>query len=227
MSCAGCLSDDDGQSSVRSGQGTNRPGRVRVAGALSGEAALAAHAALRPPSSFAGMVKCRGVAACVLVFLLGLRAPGWAGNKNADPPTTADRIVIVKSARTLTLMRDGRVLKTYSVALGADPVGPKVKEGDNKTPEGEYVIDSKNAHSRFHLALHISYPNAADRARAHRLGVKPGGEVMIHGLEAQYAWLGSRHRLTDWTAGCIAVTNPEIEEIWRLVPNGTPVDIQP
>jgi murein L,D-transpeptidase YafK len=145
----------------------------------------------------------------------------------ATPPKKADRIVIVKSAQTLTLMSGGQVLKSYKVALGGDPVGPKVKVGDKKTPEGEYVIDSKNAKSRFHLALHISYPNTADRARARKLGVSPGGGVEIHGLESKYAWVGSLHRQVNWTAGCIAVTNPEIDEIWPLVPVGTPVEIRP
>lgn len=138
----------------------------------------------------------------------------------------ADRIVIVKSERTLTLRRGSKVLKTYKIAMGGDPVGPKEKAGDKKTPEGEYVIDSKNAKSRFHLALHISYPSATDRERARKLGVSPGGDVEIHGLESKYAWVGSLHRQLDWTAGCIAVTNPEIEEIYKLVPVGTPVEIR-
>lgn len=138
----------------------------------------------------------------------------------------ADRIVIVKSTRTLTLLNHDQVLKTYKVALGGDPVGPKVKAGDKKTPEGEYVIDSKNPHSRFHLALHISYPNGADRERAHKLGASPGGGVEIHGLEPKYAWVGSLHRQVNWTAGCVAVTNSEIEEIYKLVSVGTPVEIR-
>ena len=96
-----------------------------------------------------------------------------------------------------------------------------------KTPEGSYIIDSRNPHSQFHLALHISYPNDADRARARRLGVNPGGDIMIHGLPPQWAWLGAAHRKTDWTLGCIAVTNPEIEEIWALVRIGTPIEIKP
>lgn len=139
----------------------------------------------------------------------------------------ADRIVIVKSERTLTLLSGGKVLKTYKIALGGSPVGPKVKAGDKKTPEGDYLIDSKNAKSRFHLALHISYPNAADRERARKLGANPGGDVEIHGLESKYAWTGSLHRQMNWTAGCIAVTNAEIDEIWRLVPVGTAVEIKP
>lgn len=149
----------------------------------------------------------------------------WAGAK--ENPLLADRIVIVKSEHTLTLLRQGKVLRSYKVALGTTPIGAKTRQGDGRTPEGLYVVDSRNSHSQFHLSLHISYPNAADRARAAKLKVSPGGDVFIHGLAPSFAYLGALHRKTDWTLGCIAVTNPEIEEIWRLVPNGTPVEINP
>src|SRR5262249_38595370 len=149
----------------------------------------------------------------------------WATAK--ENPPLADRIVILKSEHTLTLMREGKVLKSYKVALGTTPVGAKTRQGDGKTPEGLYVIDSRNSRSQFHLSLHISYPNAADRARAAKLKVSPGGDIMIHGLAPSFAYLGALHRKTDWTLGCIAVTDPEIEEIWRLVPNGTQVEIKP
>ncbi len=139
----------------------------------------------------------------------------------------ADHILIVKSTRTMTLTRGNKVLKTYKVALGTVPVGPKQKQGDHKTPEGNYVIDAKNSHSQFHLALHISYPKAEDRERARKMGVSPGGDIMIHGLASQFAFLGALHRQTDWTDGCVAVTNPEIEEIWKLVPVGTTLEIRP
>ena len=139
----------------------------------------------------------------------------------------ADKILIVKSAHTMTLLSGGKMLKTYKVALGGAPVGPKRVEGDHKTPEGNYVIDAKNAHSRFHLALHISYPSAADTETARKLGARPGGAIMIHGLAGSFAYLGPLHRQTDWTDGCIAVTNAEIEEVWRLVPVGTRVEIRP
>ncbi len=125
----------------------------------------------------------------------------------------------------MTLHRDGKVLKTYKVALSTVPIGAKEREGDHKVPEGLYMVDAKNAHSKFHLALHISYPNAADRERARKLGVKPGGNIEIHGLGSNFGWVGSLHREVDWTDGCIAVTNSEIEEIWPLVPVGTPVEI--
>jgi murein L,D-transpeptidase YafK len=139
----------------------------------------------------------------------------------------ADTIVISKSARTMSLLSGGKALKTYKVALGGVPVGPKRVEGDHKTPEGNYVIDAKNGHSRFHLALHVSYPSAADTETARKLGSRPGGAIMIHGLAASFAYLGPLHRQTDWTDGCIAVTNAEIEEIWKLVPVGTRVEIRP
>jgi len=167
----------------------------------------------------------RSVLFAVLLAVAGCRSV----HSSATTPNKqkADQIIIVKSERTLTLMNRGQVLKTYKVALGGNPVGAKEKAGDKKTPEGKYVIDSKNAKSRFHLALHISYPNAEDLTRARKLGVSPGGGVEIHGLESQYAWVGSLHRQVNWTAGCIAVTNAEIEEIWPLVEVGTPVDIRP
>lgn len=127
----------------------------------------------------------------------------------------------------MTLFRDGKAIKTYRVALGTEPVGAKERQGDHRTPEGEYAIDSKSKQSRFHWALHVSYPNLADRARARKLRVDPGGAIMIHGLENKYALVGALHRQTDWTDGCIAVTNAEIEEIYNLVPVGTRVIIKP
>lgn len=139
----------------------------------------------------------------------------------------ADRIVIEKGAHTLALYREGHVLKTYKVSLGANPKGRKEREGDGRTPEGIYVIDSRKADSSFHRALHVSYPNLQDRLRARRLGVSPGGAIMIHGLPNGLGSIGKAHLLRDWTQGCIAVTNEEIEEIWRLVPNRTPVEIKP
>ena len=143
-----------------------------------------------------------------------------------SPHPTADRILVLKSAHSMELLSHGHVLKTYKVALG-DPHGIKTQAGDRKTPEGVYSVDAKNPHSLFHRALHLSYPNAADRARARKLGVRPGGDIEIHGLSPQWAWLGAAHRAKDWTTGCIAVTNPEIDEIWSMVAVGTPVEIRP
>jgi murein L,D-transpeptidase YafK len=139
----------------------------------------------------------------------------------------ADRIVVVKHERKLMLMHAGKVLKTYSIALGTAPTGAKERQGDHRTPEGVYFLDSRNEHSQFHKAIHISYPSAEDRKRAARLGVSPGGDIFVHGLPNGYGFVGAAHRLHDWTDGCIAVTNSEIDEMWSLVPNGTPIEIKP
>ena len=127
----------------------------------------------------------------------------------------------------MTLFSGSEVLKTYKVALGGQPVGAKDRRGDHKTPEGLYSVDRKVPNSQFHRALHLSYPSAADRRRAAQLGVRPGGDVEIHGLGPGFGWVGSKHLLHDWTDGCIAVTNEEIDEIWPLVEVGTPVEIEP
>ncbi|MEW5745852.1 MAG: L,D-transpeptidase family protein [Nitrospirota bacterium] len=139
----------------------------------------------------------------------------------------ADKILIEKKARRMTLFSKDTVLKTYKIALGGNPDGPKERQGDNKTPEGTYTIDWRNRNSDYHLSLHISYPNEQDRKRAKELGVSPGGDIMIHGIKNGLSWVGGRHTEIDWTKGCIAVTDEEIEEIDRLVPNGTVVEIIP
>ena len=139
----------------------------------------------------------------------------------------ADKILIEKKERRLTLFSKGEVLKTYKIALGGNPNGPKERQGDNKTPEGTYMIDSRNKDSRYHLSLHISYPNEKDKKRAKELGVSPGGDIMIHGIKNSFSWVGDFHKEVDWTKGCIAVTDEEIEEIEKLVPNGTIVEIRP
>jgi len=138
-----------------------------------------------------------------------------------------DKILIEKKERRLTLISKGKVLKTYRIALGGKPNGPKERRGDNKTPEGTYVIDSRNRDSRYHLSLHISYPNEKDKERAKELGVSPGGDIMIHGIKNGFSWVGDFHTEADWTKGCIAVTDEEIEEIDKLAPNGTIVEIRP
>jgi len=143
------------------------------------------------------------------------------------PKGPADRILIEKKERRLTLISKGKVLKTYKIALGGNPSGPKEKQGDNKTPEGTYFIDSRNKNSRYHLSLHISYPNGKDKKRAKELGVSPGGDIMIHGIKNGFSWVGDLHTEVDWTKGCIAVTDEEIEEITKLAPNGTIVEIRP
>jgi len=135
--------------------------------------------------------------------------------------------LIEKKERRLTLISKKKVLTTYKIALGANPDGRKERQGDNKTPEGTYFIDSKNKNSRYHLSLHISYPNEKDKKRAKELGVSPGGDIMIHGIKNGLSWVGDVHTEIDWTEGCIAVTDEEIEEIDKLVPIGTIVEIRP
>lgn len=141
-------------------------------------------------------------------------------------PEQADQIIVIKSQHTLTILAHGKPIKTCKVALGPT-LGPKEKQGDQKTPEGTYTIDSKNQQSRFHLALHVSYPNAGDKTHAKSLGHPPGGDIMIHGVEKKYEYLGALQHNYDWTDGCIALTNPEIEELFRLIPTGTPIEIKP
>ncbi|MDR2018426.1 MAG: L,D-transpeptidase family protein [Syntrophobacterales bacterium] len=140
---------------------------------------------------------------------------------------SVDKILIEKKERRLTLLSKGEALKTYKIALGRNPGGPKEMQGDNKTPEGIYTIDSRNRKSRYFLSLHVSYPNEKDRKRARELGVSPGGDIMIHGVPNGFSWVGGSHSQVDWTKGCIAVTNEEIAEIDKLTPNGTTVEIRP
>jgi murein L,D-transpeptidase YafK len=145
----------------------------------------------------------------------------------SDRGFRADRVLVLKGEHRLQLLNRGQVIKSYKIALGGKPLGPKVQRGDHKTPEGLYVLDFRNAHSQFYKSIHISYPNAHDRDAARKSGVSPGGDVFVHGLPNGYGFLGASHRLKDWTDGCIAVTNAEMDEIWKAVPDGTPIEIRP
>ena len=173
-----------------------------------------------------------------IATVLGLLACLATGHAVAGPPghqlaalTTgpihADHILVLKSRRMLYLMRGDDVLRAYRVALGRYPKGPKIEEGDARTPEGHYIIDRRLANSNFYKALHISYPNARDRARARALGVDPGGGIMIHGLPDDWTAAQLGHPGLDWTQGCIAVTDRQMDEIWRMAPVGTPIEIDP
>lgn len=139
----------------------------------------------------------------------------------------ADLILINKAERKLTLFNGVKELHSYRVALGPNAEGAKVKQGDGKTPEGEYKISQKNSQSQFYLSLRVSYPEKKDLLAARKLGVSPGGDIMIHGLGPYFRFLGALHWMKDWTAGCIAVNNTEIKEIWDLVDVGTKVIIKP
>ena len=150
-----------------------------------------------------------------------------SGRVRPGAPAAADSIVVYKRERTLVLFNRGVPIRTYFVALGSKPVGDKVQVGDQRTPEGLFYINAHNPASKFHLALRISYPSDAHRARAAALGVDPGGDIMIHGLPKEYSEAGRNHLQNDWTNGCVALSNKEIEEIWHAVPDGTPVQIKP
>lgn len=143
------------------------------------------------------------------------------------PDIIVDGILVLKSERKLILIKDGKQIKRYRISLGPNPIGHKTQEGDGKTPEGRYTIDYRNPRSKYHLSMHISYPNKADRAQAKRRRISPGGDIMIHGLPNGLEEIGGFQRCTDWTQGCIAVTDEEIDELWRAVPNGAPIEIRP
>ncbi len=152
---------------------------------------------------------------------------GSVAQTAAKPALHADHVLVVKKDRTLQLLNHGQVIKTYKIALGGDPIGPKTRQRDHKTPEGVYVLDSRNVHSQFYKSIHISYPNREQRAAARSNGISAGGDVFVHGLPRGFGYVGAAHRLKDWTDGCIAVANEEIDEIWAAVPDGTPIDIRP
>jgi murein L,D-transpeptidase YafK len=143
------------------------------------------------------------------------------------PVGLADSVVIEKRAHRLTLYHLGRPIRSYLIALGGNPVGDKQFAGDRRTPEGLFSIEGRNPNSTYHLSLRISYPDVAHRQRAEALGVDPGGNIMIHGLPNGKGSVGAYHRTADWTNGCVALTDEEIEEIWSVVPTGTPVLITP
>lgn len=142
-------------------------------------------------------------------------------------PESIDSVVVLKGERILYLLSGGRRVREYRIALGRNPIGHKQQEGDGRTPEGRYLIDYRNPKSRYHLSLHISYPSREDEREARNKGVSPGGDIMIHGLPNGLGYIGKLHRMRDWTDGCIAVTNEEMAEIWRLVRIGTPIEIRP
>ena len=163
----------------------------------------------------------RPLVGCIFPFIL------WPLLLAQNPAVAVDRVIVYKQERKLELLSQGKEVRSYKIALGGEPVGPKRRQGDHRTPEGSYVLDARNPTSHFYKAFHISYPNAKDIAASKKLGVSPGGDIMLHGLANEYAWMGKAHSLHDWTDGCIAVTNGEMDEIWRLVRVGTPIEIKP
>lgn len=144
-----------------------------------------------------------------------------------EPLVQIDYILVEKSNRVMSVFFKKQQLKTYKIALGFSPRGPKEKTGDGKTPEGPYFITHKNSHSAYHRSLKISYPNVQDMENARKKGISTGGEIMIHGLKNGLGWIGWFHHYWDWTRGCIAVTNEEIEELFKATPLGTKIEIRP
>lgn len=139
----------------------------------------------------------------------------------------ADKVVIEKAARKLYLLQKGKAFRTFKIALGIRPVGDKKKEGDFKTPEGSYLLDSRNQNSDFFLSIHVSYPSQTDRREASKLGVDPGGAIMIHGQPNEPTKSETYYRTQDWTNGCIAVSNSDMIDIWLMTAENTPIEIRP
>ena len=162
-------------------------------------------------------------------FYVAILAVALAGcvQARSPAPAMADRVIVQKSQRTLELLRDGKVFASFPVALGREPRGAKQQEGDGRTPEGAYRIDYKSMQSRYTRALHVSYPDDNDRARAAAIGVDPGGAIFVHGLPPDYGPADPPRWYRDWTEGCIAVGNTAILKIWDAVPDGTPIEILP
>lgn len=149
----------------------------------------------------------------------------------ASPIATAaesavDFVLVSKSERRMFLIRDGRVVRHYDISLGRNPEGHKEQEGDKRTPEGRYMLDYKLLDSAFYKAIHISYPNDEDIENARRKNVEPGGKIMIHGQANGNGKLANITQQYDWTSGCIAVTNEDMDEIWKLVEENTPITIE-
>ena len=138
-----------------------------------------------------------------------------------------DRLVVIKSKRTMAVYSGGQIIKTYKISLGRNPIGDKDFEGDKRTPEGQYKINDKNPNSGFHKNLGISYPNQKDIEEANEKKLKPGGEIKIHGIRNGLGFIGKFQRMFDWTAGCIALTDQEVEELYNSVEIGTPITILP
>ena len=163
----------------------------------------------------------------VLGVLLVLGAAAVRAEDPISVPEYADYVLVDKSDRKLYLLKAGRVLREVDVSLGLVPTGPKQREGDFRTPEGKYFLDARNADSDFFLSIHVSYPDESDRVRARAQGIDPGGQIMIHGLPNEPKYDLRRYLDTDWTDGCIAVSNSDMVDIWLMARESTPIEIRP
>ena len=164
-----------------------------------------------------------GWLATLLAFVFGALSGSAFGS---DFPV-ADEVIIEKGNRKLHLMKNGRAFRTFEIALGIAPVGDKEQEGDFKTPEGRYLLDGRNRDSDYFLSIHISYPNSEDRRDAAAKGVDPGGQIMIHGQPNEPSYSAAYYATTDWTNGCIAVSNSDMIDIWLMTPDDVPIEIRP
>ena len=162
-----------------------------------------------------------------VLLLTGLLWANEPPQISYKPLPKADKVVVQKAKRMLTLYANDQKIKSYHVHLGGNPIGHKQKEGDSRTPEGEYILDWRNPNSSYFLSLHVSYPNQQDLENARKNGVSAGGNIMIHGQPNWLSWQQYIKLQHDWTEGCIAVLNHEMHEIWEAVPDGTPIIILP
>lgn len=167
-----------------------------------------------------------GYGLAIMTSTSAVAAEGVSENKQAMLNNiVVDKVFVDKSARTLQLLSDDKVIKSYHIALGGNPIGHKQQQGDQRTPVGSYTLDYKNEKSKFYRSIHVSYPNTTDKARAKSRGVSAGGDIMIHGQKNGFGALGLLNQQRDWTEGCIAVTNDEMDEIIAAVKVGTPIEI--
>ena len=173
-----------------------------------------------------------GVVTVISSSIFNYMTRASASNSTFDNPNNQpiadvviDKVFVDKSERRLQLLSGDDVIRTYRIALGDSPVGHKQQEGDQRTPVGIYTLDYKNENSIAHRSIHISYPNAVDKARAKQLGVSPGGDIMIHGQMNGFGHLAAINQKYDWTDGCIAVTDDEMDEIMAAVTLGIPIEI--
>ena len=169
----------------------------------------------------------RTVCALSGLLLLVSAVPGLQGSARAADFPIADKVVVEKASRKLHLLKGGVAIRSFDIALGIRPIGDKEREGDFKTPEGNYLLDARNPDSEYFLAIHVSYPNTQDRAEARSKGVDPGGAIMIHGQPNDPTRSEAYYRTQDWTNGCIAVSNSDMIDIWLMTAENTPIEIRP
>jgi murein L,D-transpeptidase YafK len=166
-------------------------------------------------------------------FLAFFGVLGCFGSAVAEAPDgaatldRADYVLVDKSERKLYLFKAGRILREFDVALGLVPDGPNQRDAELRPPAGKYMLDARNANSDYFLSIHVSYPDESDRARARAQGVDPGGQIMIHGLPNEPKYDLRRYQTTDWTDGCIAVSNSDMVDIWLMTRESTPIEIRP